>query len=416
MRISGSVPLARKRIHVSAALGLVFGFRVVEIEFHAVEVFLAKDRHSCDHRVAGLERFGARDGSVLHVIRDVQVDAAVLMLAVLGLEVGDKLAQGFAFLRHDVGKKQGIEKTVALGQVALEADTSGFFAAHDDFALQHVVADELEADAVLDQLAAVFFADAIQHFCRIECARHGARPALAFEYPAEQNRKNLVWIDEVAVLVGRADAIGVPVGAEAGVALIRDDCFAKGANMWLDRLGIDAGKQRIDVTANLHVVDADAGEDIGDESAAGAVHGVNGEFHAGVRDEIEIGEDLDSLQIRGQKIDFRNRRRLCGPRNGLAQIGFDGRNDRRLTRAAVPCFVLHAVPLRGIVGGRNHDAARSAALAYSITQSGSRRDVVGEGNGNARSGDNFSAGVRESFRTEARVIADAEAFRGILVG
>ncbi len=117
------------------------------------------------------------------------------------------------------------------------------------------------------QLAAMFRADAVEHFGGVEGAGHGAGPAFAAENPAEQDGKDLVRVDEVAVLVGGADAVGVAVGAEAGVALVGDDCLAKRANMRLDGLGIDAGKERVDVAANLHVVDADAREDVGEDGA-----------------------------------------------------------------------------------------------------------------------------------------------------
>ena len=63
MRISGSVPLARSSSQVSAALGLVFGFGIVEVELDAVERLLAQDGHAGKDRVAGLERPGARDGA-----------------------------------------------------------------------------------------------------------------------------------------------------------------------------------------------------------------------------------------------------------------------------------------------------------------------------------------------------------------
>ena len=89
-----------------------------------------------------------------------------------------------------------------------------------------------------------------------------------------------MWIDEVAVLVSGADAVRIAVGAKAGVAMVLDRRFAERANMRLDRLGVDLREKWVDVAANLHVIDADAGEDVGDESAAGAVHGINGEFHA----------------------------------------------------------------------------------------------------------------------------------------
>ncbi len=73
------------------------------------------------------------------VFGDVEIDAAVLVLAVLGLQIGDKLAQGLAFLGHDVGEQQAVEQAVALGQVALEADAARLLAAHHDFALEHEV-------------------------------------------------------------------------------------------------------------------------------------------------------------------------------------------------------------------------------------------------------------------------------------
>ena len=83
-------------------------------------------------------------------------------------------------------------------------------------------------------------------------------------------------VDEVAVLVRGANAVGIAVGAEAGMAAVGDNRFAQCADMRLDGLGIDAGKERIDVAADLHMIDADAGEDVGEDRAARAVHGVDG--------------------------------------------------------------------------------------------------------------------------------------------
>ena len=196
--------------------------------------------------VAGLERFGARNGRVLHVVGNVQIDAAILVLAVLGLQIGDKLAESLAFFSHDVGEQQRVEQAVALGQMALKADAAGLFAAHDDFALEHVVADILEADAVLDELAAVFRADAVEHLGGVEGACDGAGPAFAAQNPAQQHGIDFVRVDEVAIFIGRADAVGVAVGAEAGVAFVLDDRLAEGADVRLDGLGVDAGKERID--------------------------------------------------------------------------------------------------------------------------------------------------------------------------
>src|ERR1035438_4075103 len=176
------------------------GFRIVQVKLDAVEGVLAQDRHSGKDRVAGLERFGAGDDAIDNDSGDVQVDAAVLVLAVFGLEIGDELAQCLALLRHHVGQEKRIKQAIALRQVALEADAARLLAAHHDLPLQHVVADEFEADAVLDQLAAVLGADSVQHLGGVEGAGDGARPALALEYPTQQDGKDLVRIDELAVL------------------------------------------------------------------------------------------------------------------------------------------------------------------------------------------------------------------------
>jgi len=58
------------------------------------------------------------------VVGDVQVDASVLVFAVLGLEVGYELAQGLAFFGHHVGQQQRVQQAVALRQMTLEADAA----------------------------------------------------------------------------------------------------------------------------------------------------------------------------------------------------------------------------------------------------------------------------------------------------
>jgi hypothetical protein len=70
---------------------------------------------------------------------------------------------------------------------------------------------------------------------------------LRLQHPAQQHGVDLVRVDEVAVLVGCADAVGVAVGAEAGLAAVGHDRFAEGADVRLDGLGIDAGKERVGV-------------------------------------------------------------------------------------------------------------------------------------------------------------------------
>ena len=169
---------------------------------------------------------------------------------------------------------------------------------------------------------------------------------LYLQDPVEERGIDFVRVDEVAMLVGRADAVGVAVGAEAGLAAVGYCGFAEGANVGLDGLGIDAGKERVGFGADLHVSHADAVKDVSENCAARAVHGVDAELHAGFRDEVEVGEALDGFEIGGQEVDFRNGRGLRGARNGLAEKRLDGRDHGGLARAAIPALVLDAVPLR----------------------------------------------------------------------
>ena len=297
--------------------------------------------------------------------------------------------------------------------MALEADAARFLAAHQDLALKHEVDDIFEADAVLDELAAVLQADAVEHFGGVEGAGDGAGPVLVLQNPTEQHGVDFVGVDEVTKLVCRPDAVGVAVRAESGLAAVGNRGFAEGANVRLDGFGIDSGKERIGVGANLDVGHAERREDIGEDGAAGAVHGVDAELHAGFGDEVEIGEALDGFEIGGQEVDFRNRRGLRRAGNGLAEIGLDGGNHGGLARAAVPALVLDAVPLRGIVRGGDHDAAGCAALAHAKAERGGGRDGVGEHDGNAGGGDDLGAGMGEGFGPEARVVANAEASGGV---
>ena len=127
--------------------------------------------------------------------------------------------RGSSFVGHDVGEEQRVEQAVALRQVSADADAARFLAADEDVLLEHEVADVLEADAVLVQLAAVPGGDAVEHERGVEGAGDVAGPAFAFEQPLEQDGEDLVCVDDVAVLVYRADAVGVAIGDEACVTL-----------------------------------------------------------------------------------------------------------------------------------------------------------------------------------------------------
>ncbi len=345
----------------------------------------------------------------------MHVDAAVLVLAELGLEGGDELAEGLLLVGHDLGEEERVEQAVALREMAADADAAGLFAADQDLLREHEVADVLEADAVLVQFAAVFGGDAVQHFGGVEGAGDVAGPAFVLEQPLENDGEDLVRVDDVAVLVDGADAVGVAIGDEAGVAVLGDDAALGLGDVGEDGLGVDAGKGGVDLGPHLDEGDARAGEDAGEHAAAGAVHAVDEEAVAGGADGWQIDELLDRADVVGGEVDLGDGGRDGGGGQRFLEVGLDGADDGGRAGAAVARLVLDAVPLWRVMAGGDHDAAGVFALADSEGEGGRGGDFVGEGDGDAGVAEDFSDDLGEGARAEAGVIGDGDAGRGVFL-
>ncbi len=137
---------------------------------------------------------------------------------------------------------------------------------------------------------AVFRRDAVQHLGGVEGAGNAAGPALALQRPAQQDREDFVGVDDVAVLVHGTDAVGVAVGNQAGVAVLRDDFNLRHRNVRQDGLGIDAGERRVAVRANLDGGHASAIEDALQHAGTRAVQAVDEEAVARRPDGRQVGK------------------------------------------------------------------------------------------------------------------------------
>jgi hypothetical protein len=260
-----------------------------------------------------------------------------------------------------------------------------------------------------------FCSDAVEHASGVKGARDIARPLFALEQPAQEDGVYLVRIDEIAVLIDGADAISVTIGREAGGAFVLDDGVLKGADMRLDRLGIDAGKKWIVLKTDLDVIDAELVEDAGKNAAAGAVHAVDGQLHAGLCDQVEVGEFRDGIDIGSHEIFFGDGGFLLCCWQLRSKVGFNFRDDRGATRTAIAGLVLHTIPLEGVVAGSDHDAAGCARMQHGIGQGRGGRDAVGEAHGNAGGRRYIGDNLREVARAKTRIVTDADAVRGILI-
>src|SRR5207245_2750151 len=170
------------------------------------------------------------------------------------------------------------------------ANAAGFFATHDDFSLHHEIGNMFEADTALVQFAAVARGNAVHHARGVESANYLARPFLSFQEPAQQDGKNLMRINEAAVFCNGADAVGVTVCSETGMAVVLYHSFLKQGHVRLDRLRINSWEKRIQLLTNSNMPNAPFFEDLRQNAPAGAVHGIDHKSKIRFSDETELHE------------------------------------------------------------------------------------------------------------------------------
>ena len=193
---------------------------------------------------------------------------------------------------HHFGKQQRVDRGVALGQVQLGSDAAAFFAAQQNVAFQHAVADVFEADGSFPDLAAEFRGDLIDHFRRGECLGYRAFEFARAGQMPQQDRENLVRIDEGAIAVHCADAVGVAIEREACVEFALHHGALQRCDVRLDRLRIHAAEERVARAANFFACDFVAAEKIAQQAATRAMHGINHEAEFGGAEAIPIYQSV----------------------------------------------------------------------------------------------------------------------------
>src|SRR5437868_209606 len=227
----------------------------------------------------------------------MHVKPGIVMFAVLGLQSGDELGQGALLFGHHVGEQQAIQYAVALRKMASDTDAARLLAANQDVTFEHEVADVLEADAALIELAVMLGGDTIKHLGGVEGADDLTGPFLALQNPAQKNRVNLMGVHKAAIFGDGTDAISVAVSDEAAVALFAHNHLLCSFDVRLDRLGIDSGKERVYVGSDFNVLDPALFEDAGKDSAAGAMHAVDQKLETRFGDDVEIGKLSDAVNV-----------------------------------------------------------------------------------------------------------------------
>ena len=106
--------------------------------------------------------------------------------------------------------------------------------------LHHEVGNVLESDVALAQLASILGGDAIDHAAGVEGAHHIARPFLVDQQPVQQHRHALVRIDEAPIFSHSADAVGIAVACQAGMAFFFHYYFLQQRDVRQNRFRINA--------------------------------------------------------------------------------------------------------------------------------------------------------------------------------
>src|SRR5207248_8763202 len=88
-------------------------------------------------------------------------------------------------------------------------------ATNRDLVLLDQLADVLESHWSLVEVEFVFLCDGVQHVSSGNRLSHTCAPAARFEQVIEEKSDHVIWLDEGAVSVNNAEAIGVAVGADA---------------------------------------------------------------------------------------------------------------------------------------------------------------------------------------------------------
>src|SRR5580658_2962554 len=91
------------------------------------------------------------------------------------------------------------------------------------------------------------------------------------------------------------------------------------------------------------------------------------------------------------------------------KLGFNLRNNGGRSGTAVTGFVLHAVPLIGIVARGDLNSARGTAKLHEQGKRGRGSGFGGEPHGNSSGGDRFGCSARETIGAEARVVTHQNA-------
>ena len=182
-----------------------------------------------------------------------------------------------------------------------------------------------------------------------------------------------------------------------------------------DRFRIDARKRRIALGTDLNRSHTRTIQNAFQHARAGTIHAVDQKAVPGCHDRLQVCKSLDRGNVLRQEIHAGDRGSLRGLRQFGTEVLFDLPDNTGRARTAIAGLVLHAIPLRRIMRGRDHHAARCVAMTHTVAQRGRWRHVPRKLHGNARASQHLGNHPGKFRRAKPGVEADADTFARVLM-
>ena len=247
---------------------------------------------------------------------------------------------------------------------------------------------------------------------------HAVAPAARLHQIVKEQRNHVVRLDERAIRIQNAKAVGVTVGGEAQLrAKLLHFCLGV-AQQRVGRLRRMTAEEHIAVVVNRFDRDAGLAQNTGGVAASRSPEGIVDHFDARLGDGLQIhqfGQPLQECRLHIGRLEAafrrwgrRNRRAVDLQRQNccLNLLGHD-----RQRRATVGGRILDAVVLRRIVRGGKVDGPGGLHLAHRVGDGRRGRGLGNHNRSNASRGQTARRHVHKALAQKARIAPHQHAMR-----
>src|SRR5580693_7444252 len=235
---------------------------------------------------------------------EIEVNSAVMIFAEFLVKSGEELAESLSMPSHEFGEEQRGDGGIAFGEIHAGADAAAFFATDENILLEHELADVFEADGDFVELAIIFCGELVDEFGDGESFSDFAFELTGADEVPDEEREDLMGIDEGAVAIDRADAVAVTVGGESDIVFAGEDGFAERIDVRLDGFGMRAAEKRVARAADFVAGDTVAFENFWEDAGGRAVHGVGDVTKFGFAEAIPVDKLFDGFDVGGARVEL----------------------------------------------------------------------------------------------------------------